>query len=118
MNFTIVNNTSVVGDFHSTKPGGDHGYTTVFCSYSPTYNSFLLAKSMTTYIGESYKAYPVAGVEYYGALEDELNLKGISAITGVSTIPHRTITEESIEASFNQVIALLKANRNILVEDN
>lgn len=36
----------------------------------------------------------------------------------VSTASHGTITEESIEISFNQMIALLKANGNIPVEDN
>lgn len=117
MKFAIANNASVVGDFHSTQPGGNPGYTTVFCSYAPTYDSFLLAKAMTTYIPESYKAYPIAGMEYYGALEDELNLKGVPAITGVSTAPHGTVTEESIEVSFNQMISLLKANGNIPVEN-
>ena len=38
---------SAVGDFHSTKPGSNPGIESVFCSKSPCYESYLMAKHIT-----------------------------------------------------------------------
>ncbi|MBO7444166.1 MAG: succinylglutamate desuccinylase/aspartoacylase family protein, partial [Methanobrevibacter sp.] len=68
------------GDFHATRPGGKPGKDLVFGTYKPTKKSATIAKYIAKNAKVKYKIFKKAGVEYPGALEDEVNLKGIPAV--------------------------------------
>ncbi len=101
-------NVSVLGDFHSTKPGGDPGKMSVFSSKHPTYKSYIIAKYISKRTGSAMITYNLSGVEYCGALEDTTNLAGIPAVTCEVVSPHGTVKSGSVTKSYNQMIALLK----------
>ena len=84
------------GDFHATRPGGKPGNDLVFGSYKV-----------------KYKIYKRAGVEYPGALEDEVNLKGIPAVTCEVISPHGKIKKGSVSKSLLMMKTLLKYNKII-----
>ncbi|OQD59523.1 putative deacylase [Methanobrevibacter arboriphilus JCM 13429 = DSM 1125] len=111
--YAASRNSSFVGDFHSTAPGAVPGHDTIMCSKYPTYDSYLFAIQMTKFLNEGIEVHEVAGVDYEGAIEDVLNMKGTPSITGLSTSPHGDISSGSVETSFNQMLALLKSNGNI-----
>ncbi|WP_424355171.1 succinylglutamate desuccinylase/aspartoacylase family protein [Methanobacterium sp. MBAC-LM] len=106
-------NISVLGDFHSTKPGGDPGKMAVFSSKHPTYQSYIIAKYICKKTGSPLIADNLAGVEYRGALEDTTNLAGIPAVTCEVLSPHGTVKSGSVTKSYNQMIALLKYKKII-----
>lgn len=99
---------NVVGDFHSTKPGGVPGRKSVFCSILPTKKSYSIAYYISKKTGSSLIAYKQSGKDYPGALEDVTNLSGIPAVTCEVVSSHRTINTTKVNNSFNQMIALLK----------
>ena len=70
-----------VADFHSTKPGSNPGVESVFCSKSPCYKSYLIAKHITDSTSSKIICHKEAGTLYSGALEDECNLEGVPAVT-------------------------------------
>ena len=60
-----------------------------------------------------YKIYKKAGSEYPGALEDEVNLKGIPAVTCEVISPHGKIKKGSVSKSLLMMRTLLKYNKII-----
>lgn len=111
--FAISKNATAVGDFHSTAPGATPGHDVVMCSQYPTYDSYLLAIAMCKRLKEDIEVHTIAGLDYKGAIEDVLNQKGTPSVTGLSTSPHGEMAAGSAETSFNQMLAMLKANGNI-----
>lgn len=87
------------GDFHATRPGGKPGRNLVFGSYKPTKKSAAIAKYIAKNAKVKYKIYKRSGAEYPGALEDEVNLKGIPAVTCEVLSPHGKIKKESVSKS-------------------
>ena len=106
-------NVSILGDFHSTKPGGDPGKMAVFSSKHPTYKSYIIAKYISKRTGSSMLTYNLSGVEYCGALEDTTNIAGIPAVTCEVVSPHGVVKSGSVTKSYNQMIALLKYKKII-----
>lgn len=113
VNYAISRNSNVVGDFHSTAPGAVPGHDVIMCSQYPTYDSYRLAIEMTKFLKEGIELHTLAGLDYEGAIEDVLNLKGTTSITGLSTSPHGEIASGSVETSYNQMLTMLKVNGNI-----
>ena len=101
------------GDFHATRPGGKPGKDLVFGSYKPTKKSATIAKYIAKNAKVKYKIYKRAGVEYPGALEDEVNLKGIPAVTCEVISPHGKIKKRSVSKSLLMMKTLLKYNKII-----
>lgn len=98
------------GDFHCTRPGGKPGKDVAMGTYKPTPESAVMAK----YIAEKSKVscliYKVAGGEYPGALEDEVSLKHIPAVTCEVITPHGKIAKGSVSKSLSMMQSLLKFN--------
>ena len=101
------------GDFHSTRPGGKPGKNLVFGSYKPTKKSATMAKYIAKNAKVKYKIYKKAGAEYPGALEDEVNLKGIPAVTCEVVSPHGKIKKGAVSKSLLMMKTLLKYNKII-----
>ena len=101
------------GDFHATRPGGKPGKDLVFGSYKPTKKSATIAKYIAKNAKVKYKIYKKAGSEYPGALEDEVNLKGIPAVTCEVISPHGKIKKGSVSKSLLMMKTLLKYNKII-----
>ncbi|MBQ6139507.1 MAG: succinylglutamate desuccinylase/aspartoacylase family protein [Methanobrevibacter sp.] len=101
------------GDFHSTRPGGKPGKDLVFGSYKPTKNSAVIAKYIAKNANVKYKIYKKAGAEYPGALEDEVNLKGIPAVTCEVLSSHGKIKKGSVYKSLLMMKTLLKYHKII-----
>ena len=101
------------GDFHATRPGGKPGKNLVFGSYKPTKKSAAIAKYIAKNAKVKYKIYKRAGSEYPGALEDEVNLKGIPAVTCEVLSPHGKIKKGSVSKSLLMMKTLLKYNKII-----
>jgi hypothetical protein len=99
------------GDFHATRPGGKPGKNLVFGSYKPTKKSAAIAKYIAKNAKVKYKIYKRAGAEYPGALEDEVNLKGIPAVTCEVLSPHGKIKKGSVSKSLLMMKTLLKYNK-------
>ena len=99
------------GDFHATRPGGKPGKDLVFGSYKPTKKSATIAKYIAKNAKVKYKIYKKAGSEYPGALEDEVNLKGIPAVTCEVISPHGKIKKGSVSKSLLMMKTLLKYNK-------
>jgi predicted deacylase len=106
-------NITVLGDFHSTKPGGVPGKMAVFSSKHPTSKSYIIAKYINKRTGSSMITYNLSGTEYCGALEDTTNLAGIPAVTCEVLSPHGVVKSGSVAKSYNQMIALLKYKKII-----
>ena len=99
---------SAAGDFHSTKPGSNPGIESVFCSKSPCYKSYLIAKYITESTYSKIICHNEAGALYNGALEDECNLEGVPAVTCEVVSQNGLITNEGHERSYLQMISYLK----------
>lgn len=98
-----------LGDFHSTQPGGTPGTDAVFCSRTPTYESYKIAYYISKNSPSKLIVYEKAGVEYPGALEDVCNLEGIPSVTCEVLSPHGTVAQGSVDRSFMQMILFLKS---------
>lgn len=62
--------------------------------------------------------YLVAGIAYDGAIEDELNLKGIPAVTPLVQIPgHGKVYDSAVSEAYDQMLALLIVNGNLDSDD-
>ncbi|QUH24152.1 succinylglutamate desuccinylase/aspartoacylase family protein [Methanobacterium alkalithermotolerans] len=96
-----------LGDYHSTRPGGDPGEDAVVCSKSPNYESFVLASYIAQKTGCAVYAYNQAGVEYPGALEDVANLAGIVSVTPEVTIAHGYASTKTVNDSYAMMLAFL-----------
>ncbi len=98
------------GDFHCTRPGGVPGKNIAMGTYSPTEQSAVMAKFIAKDSNVKYLIYKKAGGEYPGALEDEVNLKHILAVTCEVKTPHGKIARGSIGKSFSMMKSLFKFN--------
>ncbi len=97
-----------MADFHSTKPKGNPGEESIFCSKNPCYESFRIANHMIQATSSRMICYENAGTSYSGALEDECNLAGIPAVTCEVVSNHGEVDEGSPERSYLQMISYLK----------
>lgn len=109
----IINKAKVLqvtsfGDFHSTQPGGVPGKNSVFCTKSPTYESYNIARYVSTQTGSSLIVYSQAGAEYPGAVEDVSNLAKIPAVTCEVLSSHGVVASGSVDKSYNQMLSLLR----------
>lgn len=119
VNFAIGSNATAVGDFHETETGKNPGVTTIMCTQYPNYGSYQLASDMSTLSWENTLTYLVAGIEYEGAIEDELNLKGTTAVTPLVQVPgHGKVYDDAVQESYKQMLALLYVNGNLDSTDN
>ncbi len=98
------------GDFHCTRPGGKPGKDAVMGTYKPTAGSAKLAKYIAKNSKVAYKIYKKAGSDYPGALEDEVSLKGIPAVTCEVKTPHGSIAKGSVSKSLSMMKSFLKYN--------
>ena len=96
------------GDFHSTRPGGDPGKNVAMGTYEPTNESSTIALYISKKAKVSHIIYKKAGEEYPGALEDEVNLKGIPAVTCEVLSPHGKIKKGSVDKSLLMMKKLLR----------
>jgi predicted deacylase len=99
---------SAVGDFHSTKPGSNPGIESVFCSKSPCYESYLMAKHITEANASKMICHKEAGSLYNGALEDECNLARIPAVTCEVVSRNGIVDNDSHKRSYLQMESYLK----------
>lgn len=117
--FAIDNGAGAVGDFHETEIGKNPGVTTIMCTKIPNPNSYELADAMSQLSLDDTLTYLVAGVEYDGAIEDELNLKGVTAVTPLVQVSgHGYVSQGSVRESYTQMLALLYVNGNIDPDDS
>ncbi len=108
VNYAKSKNVDAVGDFHCTRPGGDPGKNVAMGSYLPMNSSAILAKYISKKTKYSYLIYKKAGTEYLGAVEDVLNLNGITSVTCEVVSPHGKIRSGSVYKSYNMMNAILK----------
>lgn len=101
-------NVNALGDFHSTKPRGVPGKTSILCTRYPTYESYKMALSISQQTRNSLISQHQAGASYPGAVEDVCNLAGIPAVTCEVKSRHNTVAPGSVTSSYNQMIALLR----------
>ena len=99
---------SAYGDFHCTRPGGKPGKNITMGTYKPTAESAKIAKYISKNCKVSKLIYQKAGVEYPGAMEDVVSLKGIPAVTCEVITPHGTIAAGSVDISLSMMKSLLK----------
>lgn len=111
--FAKTNEIDAAGDFHCSQPGGVPGKNIILGTKYPTAKSAKMAIAISKLTGHPYKNENIAANSYPGALEDNLNLNGIPAVTCEVKSPHGKIASGSISASYKQMIAFLKYNKNI-----
>jgi hypothetical protein len=92
-----------VADFHSTQPQSNPGIESVFCSKKPCYESFKIAKHITSDTSSKIISHEKAGTLYGGALEDELNIIKIPAVTCEVVSRNGRVDSGSIERSLLQM---------------
>ena len=111
--FVKENQIVAVGDFHCTRPGGVPGRNIILGTKNPTAESARMAKAISKLTGHPFKNVNKAGKFYPGALEDHLSLNGIPAVTCEVRTPHGKLAKGSVSASYSQMMAFLKVNKNI-----
>ena len=94
-------------DFHSTQPQSNPGIESVFCSKKPCYDSFKIATHITGQMSSKMISQEKAGTLYGGALEDELNISGIPAVTCEVVSRNGKVDSGSIERSLLQMESFL-----------
>ncbi|NYB51812.1 MAG: succinylglutamate desuccinylase/aspartoacylase family protein [Methanobacteriaceae archaeon] len=94
-------------DFHSTQPQSNPGVESVFCSKKPCYESFEIASHITSETSSKVISQEKAGTLYGGALEDELNINGIPAVTCEVVSRNGMIDSGSVERSLLQMESFL-----------
>lgn len=110
LQIALSRDVDAVGDFHSTRPGGVPGKTSILCTRIPTYESYRMAYYMSRYSGSAFIPAQVAGKDYPGALEDVCNLAGIPAVTAEVKSPHGYVASGSVTKSYTQMMGFLKYN--------
>lgn len=98
---------SAVGDFHSTALDSNPGRESIFYSEKPTSESFLIANHIYQDIGSELIGFSSAGTQYKGAIEDQLNLNNIPAITCEVLSPFGSVGPGSIERAYLQMRSFL-----------
>lgn len=94
-------------DFHSTQPQSNPGIESVFCSKKPCYESFKIADHITHQTSSKVISQERAGTLYGGALEDELNISGIPAVTCEVVSRNGKVDFGSVERSLMQMKSFL-----------
>ena len=110
VNLIVKLKCSAYGDFHCTRPGGYPGLNVAMGTYNPTSQSAVMAKYISSKCKVKHIIYKKAGSEYPGALEDEVNLKHIPAVTCEVKTPHGSIAKGSVGKSLSMMKSLLKFN--------
>lgn len=100
-------NVSAIGDFHSSAPNSNPGKEGVFCTQKPCGSSFIIADYISNKVGSEKIIYPVAGIPFKGALEDESNLGQIPAVTCEVLSAIGYSNEKICKRSYLQMIAFL-----------
>ena len=101
-------NVSAIGDFHSSAPNSNPGKEGVFCTQKPCNASFFIADYISKKVGSEKIIYPVAGIPFKGALEDESNLAQIPSVTCEVLSAIGYANEKICERSYLQMIAFLE----------
>lgn len=94
-------------DFHSTQPQSNPGVESVFCSKKPCFESFKIARHITSETSSKIISQEQAGKLYGGALEDELNIQGIPAVTCEVVSRNGKLDSGSVERSLLQMNSFL-----------
>ena len=111
--FAITNNVDTVGDFHTTRPGGDPGKNAIMGTKAPNSKSAEMAIGISKLTNHWCRNYYMAGKDYPGALEDVLNLNGIASVTCEVKTPHGKIAPGSVTQSYRQMFYFLRYNEFI-----
>lgn len=101
-------NVSAIGDFHSSAPNSNPGKEGIFCTQKPCNASFFIADYISKRVGSEKIIYPVAGIPFKGALEDESNLAQIPSVTCEVLSAIGYANEKICERSYLQMIAFLE----------
>lgn len=101
-------NVSAIGDFHSSAPNSNPGKEGVFCTQKPCGSSFIIADYISNKVGSEKIIYPIAGIPFKGALEDESNLGQIPAVTCEVLSAIGYSNEKICKRSYLQMIAFLE----------
>ena len=101
-------NVSAIGDFHSSAPNSNPGKEGVFCTQKPCDASFFIADYISKKVVSEKIIYPVAGIPFKGALEDEANLSQIPSVTCEVLSAIGYANERICERSYLQMIAFLE----------
>lgn len=96
-----------LADFHSTQKETNPGVESVFCSKTPCYESYNIAKHITDTTSSKIICQKKAGTLYTGALEDESNLAGIPAVTCEVVSHNGGVDPGGPERSHRQMLAFL-----------
>ncbi|WP_295617306.1 succinylglutamate desuccinylase/aspartoacylase family protein [uncultured Methanobrevibacter sp.] len=108
LNKAMELNVSAIGDFHSSAPNSNPGKEGVFCTQNPCNASFYIADFISKKVGSEKIIYPVAGIPFKGALEDESNLKQIPSVTCEVLSAVGYSNEKICKRSYLQMIAFLE----------
>jgi predicted deacylase len=108
-------NVQTFADMHGTKAGGLPGKDVIMAAYSPNAESAIIANNMYDIVNQISPSVTTQIVSYAGevyptALQDNVNIAGIPAITGEVICEHSTITHSSTRISYNFQIAFLMYN--------
>ena len=95
-------------DFHSTQPHSNPGVESVFCSKEPCYESFKIAEHITSQTSSKVISQEKAGTLYGGALEDELNISKIPAVTCEVVSRNGLVDSGRVERSFLQMKSFME----------
>ena len=80
----------------------------VFCSKEPCYESFKIAEHITSQTSSKVISQEKAGTLYGGALEDELNISKIPAVTCEVVSRNGLVDSGSVERSFLQMKSFME----------
>ena len=103
-------NVETFADMHGTKNGGLPGKNVIMAAYSPNDESATMANYIHDLIGYETQIVDYAGQVYPTALQDNVNLAGIPAITGEVLCQHSTVTASSASISYEYHMAFLTYN--------
>lgn len=101
------NSVTALCDCHSTDPNNKPGFSCVFCSARPLFDSVKIAKHIC--FNTSSRILPVsdAGSILQGAVEDESNLRGIPSVTCETVEKSGQISSGSVNFSYSQIMFFL-----------
>ena len=103
--FALSVDAIALGDFHNTRhSNSDAKGTCIFCSLSPTYESFEIAEFINSKTGYYMDVYKVASIS---ALEDYCNTIGIPSVTCEALTNHGNIEYGAPEVSYNEMLNFL-----------
>lgn len=103
LNKAIELGLSALGDFHSTAPNTNPGREGVFASKEPSSESLTIADFISEKMGTKSIKYNKAGIPFKGALEDEVNLAGIPAVTCEVFAPVSYFSQKACQRSLLQM---------------